>query len=133
MTSRLFRRSFTACVLIALTWTFANVAMASSPEAGQKGNYRGECRRMTKQINHFENTILPMAVGRGNSAWEQATVDQVERLWHRRADLCPKYGRQRTLLAKAVEDARKVKEFVVTAGKAAATYFSGGLSGGVLP
>ena len=40
-----------------------------------------------------------MAIERGNRAWEDATNAQIERLWHRRADLCPEYGAQRTALA----------------------------------
>jgi hypothetical protein len=133
MTSRILRRCVTAFFLVALTWTFASVAIASSPEAGAKGKYRGECRRLTKQIDHFEGTILPMAIDRGNRGWENATNAQVERLWHRRADLCPAYGAQRTMMAKAADDARKFRQFIAAAGRAAATYFSGGLSGGILP
>ena len=133
MTSRILRRCFTALVLVVATWTLASVAIASSPEAGAKGKYRAECRRLTKQINHFEGTILPMAIERGNRGWENATNAQVERLWHRRADLCPAYGAERTMMAKAADDARKFKKLLAAAGRAAATYFTGGLSGGILP
>jgi len=133
MSSRILRRCGTALLLVAVTCTLASVAIASSPEAGARGKYRAECRRLTKQINHFEGTILPMAIERGNRGWEDATNAQVERLWHRRADLCPKYGAERTMMAKAADDARKFKKLVVAAGRAAATYFSGGLSGGILP
>jgi hypothetical protein len=72
-----------------------------------------------------------MARSRGNRGWEQATSDQVERLWHRRADLCPAYGAERSLMAKAADDARKFREMLAAAGRAAASYFSGGLAGGV--
>ncbi len=111
----------------------AGVGDASSPEAGAQGNYRSQCRRLTKQINHFEGMVLPRAIEQGNRGWEKSTSDHIERLWHRRADLCPAYGAERTLLRKAADDARKVKQFVVAAGKAAATYFSGGLSGALMP
>jgi len=111
----------------------AGVGYASSPEAGAQGNYRAQCRRLTKQINHFEGTVLPRAIQQGNRGWEKNTSDHIERLWHRRADLCPAYGAERTLLRKAADDARKVKQFVVAAGRAAATYFSGGLSGALMP
>ncbi len=104
-------------------------AHASSPEAGERGNYRGQCRRLTLQIDHFENTILPLAIDRGNRSWEAATNAQIERLWHRRADLCPKYGAERTMLAKAKDQARRFNKFLAAAGRAAATYFSGGLAG----
>jgi len=133
MTLQSAHRKIFVILLVALTWTAAGTAMASSPEAGARGKYRAECRRLTKQINHYEGTILPMAIQRGNESWERATSDQVERLWHRRADLCPEYGAQRTMLAKAAEEAKKFQELLVMAGKAAATYFTGGLSGGLMP
>jgi len=116
-----------ALVLVGLTWSLAGAALASSQDAANRGHYRGECRRLTRQIDHYEGTVLPMAAARGNDAWERATEAQIDRLWNRRADLCPQFRAQRTLLAKAAEDARKFKDLVVTAGKAAATYFSGGL------
>ena len=131
----LFTRRLQATVLILVvsTWMIAGVGDASSPEAGAQGNYRSQCRRLTKQINHFEGMVLPRAIEQGNRGWEKSTSDHIERLWHRRADLCPAYGAERTLLRKAADDARKVKQFVVAAGKAAATYFSGGLSGALMP
>ena len=133
MSSRIVPPCVSALLLVFAMGTLSSVAVASSPEAGASGKYRAECRRLTKQIDHFEGTILPMAIERGNRGWEDATNAQVERLWHRRADLCPKYGAERTMMAKAADDARKFKKLLAAAGRAAATYFSGGLSGGILP
>lgn len=132
MCFRVLRRTFTAFILVALTWSLAGIAVASSPEAGDKGNYRGECRRLTKQIEHYNGTILPMAIERGNRGWEASTMAQVDRLWNRRADLCPIYGAERSFLAKAADDARKFQQLVAAAGRAAAAYFTGGLTGGGL-
>ena len=98
-------------------------------EFGARGTYRAQCRRLTKQIAHLEETVLPMAIDRGNRGWEQATNAQVERLWHRRADLCPEYGAQRTMLQKAADRTRRFNKLVATAGRAALAYFTGGLSG----
>jgi len=98
-------------------------------ELGARGTYRAQCRRLTKQISHFEDTVLPMAIDRGNRGWEQATNAQIERLWHRRADLCPEYGAQRTMLQKAADQTRRFNKVVATAGRAALAYFTGGLSG----
>lgn len=133
MRTRTFQRVSCFFLVSAAICLLAGSANASSPEAGERGRYRAECRRLTKQINHYENTILPMAIERRNAGWERATNEQVERLWHRRADLCPKYGKQRTMMAKAADQARKINKLIVTAGRAAATYFSGGLTGGALP
>lgn len=120
--------SLVACVL-ALAFVLAPAALASTPEAGERGHYRGQCKRLTTQIEHYEGTVLPMARERNNRAWEDATAAQVERLWHRRADLCPEYGAQRTMLRRAADQARKFNQLVAAAGRAAVTYFTGGLGG----
>jgi len=118
------------CVLLA--W-LASTASATTPDAGERGNYRGQCRKLTRQIDHYENTVLPMAIARGNRGWEQATNDQVERLWNRRADLCPAYGAQRSMLQKAADQARRFNKLLASAARAAAAYFTGGLTGGIGP
>lgn len=126
------RRSHAALVVavIALVWTgLPPLANASSPEAGARGNYRGQCRRLTHQIEHYQGTILPLARARGNRGWEAATNDQIERLWHRRADLCPAYGAERKLLARAADRIRRFNQMLAAAGRAAVTYFTGGMSG----
>lgn len=107
----------------------AGLAGAASPEAGERGNYRGQCRRLTKQINHYEKVVLPQAYARGNQAWANATTQQIERLWHRRADLCPKYGAERTFLRRLADRTRRFNQFLARAGRAAATFFSGGAFG----
>ena len=116
-----------------LTLALSTAALATTPLAGKSGNYRGQCRMLTKQINHYDGTILPLAIQRGNRDWERATNAQVERLWHRRADLCPKYGAERTMIAKMQEQTRRFNEMVALAGRAALTYFTGGLYGGLVP
>ena len=70
MSSRTLRCCVLAGFLVLSTWMVAGAALGSSPEAGAKGRYRGECRRLTKQIDHYEGTILPMAAQRGNRGWE---------------------------------------------------------------
>ena len=118
---------------LALVMLLAMPAAATTPRAGQVGNYRGQCRQLTKQIAHFEGTILPMAIARGNRMWEKATNEQVKRLWNRRADLCPAYGAERTFLVKARDEIRKFNKLVATAARGAAAFFSGGLTGGIGP
>jgi len=128
-----FRRVGATLAVAFLAITLVPVTLASSPEAGAKGKYRGQCRKLTVQIDHYEGTILPMAVNRGNRAWEKATNSQIERLWHRRADLCPAYGAERTMILRARDQMRKFNQLVAAAGRAAITYFTGGLSGGLMP
>ena len=118
---------------IALTLTLIVPASSANPRASQTGNYRGQCRQLTKQINHYENSILPLAIARGNRKWERATSQQVERLWHRRADLCPAYGAERTFLVRARDQIRQFNKMVDVASRAAVAFFTGGLSGGIGP
>jgi len=114
---------------VALTAAPSALAGGSSPAAGASGNYRGQCKRLTRQIDHYEGTILPMAIQRGNRAWEQATNQQIERLWHRRADLCPAYGAERSFLRRMKERQRRFNQTLAAAARAAATWFSGGVAG----
>ena len=120
-------------ISLGLVVSIAVPAFGTTLEAGKRGNYRGQCRQLTRQINHFEGDILPLAIARGNRNWERATNEQVARLWHRRADLCPAYGAERTFLAKARDEIRKFNELVALAGRGALAFFTGGLSGGLGP
>jgi hypothetical protein len=120
-------------VALVLAAALAVPAAATTPLAGKRGNYRGQCRQLTKQIDHYKGTIRPLAISRRNPKWERATTEQIERLWNRRADLCPAYGSERTLIAKTIDQIRRFNQMIIAAGRAAATYFSGGLSGGVGP
>jgi hypothetical protein len=93
----------------------------------QKLSRRQDCRRMTKQINHFEGTVLKMAEDRGNEPWARSTSDHIDRLKNRRADRCPEYAEQRKILARAKKQADQMKKLMVSAAKGAAKYFSGGM------
>ena len=133
MHTRSARRLPLAALAAGLVLPFLLAPAASADpgnlQASEHGNYRGQCRKLTKQITHYEETVLPMAIQRGNRSWEQATNAQIERLWHRRADLCPEYGAERTLMRKAADQARKVNKVLSAAGRAAAAYFTGGVGG----
>ena len=123
------RRALAATLAVVVGLATAGSAFASTPEAGARGHYRGQCKRLTTQIAHYEETVLPMAIRRGDRAWEAATNAQIERLWHRRADLCPKYGAERTAMRKAADQMRRFNKMVAAAGRAALTYFTGGVGG----
>ena len=118
-------------VIVTLLAGAVSNAWASTPVAVERGNYRGECRRLSNQIDHYEGTVLPMAIERGNRAWANATNAHIERLWHRRADLCPQYAAERTMLRRAAARVRQFNQMLATAARAAATYFTGGIAGGV--
>lgn len=120
-------RVWIGCLALALLVGLeAGSALAYDQDASVHGNYRGQCRRLTKQIDYYEKQILPLAIERGDLAWEDATNDQIKRLWHKRADLCPKYGRERARLLRALDRIRQFNRVVARAGRAAARYFTGG-------
>lgn len=104
----------------------AGTATAYDRDASVHGNYRGQCRRLTKQITYYEKQILPLAIERRNLAWEDATRTQIKTLWNKRADLCPKYGRERARLLRALDRIREFNQMLARAGRAAAQYFTGG-------
>jgi hypothetical protein len=81
---------------------------------------------MTKQIVHYEGTVLKMAEDRGNQLWYNATKAQVARLKDHRADRCPEWAKQRTAYGIAKIQAEQVKQLMIMAGKAALKYFTGG-------
>lgn len=77
-------RVSTICLSAALAVLFsAAPAFALPPNTA-------ECRRMTRQIEHFTG-VAEMAAQRGDEPWFDATVDHVRRLGERRVRLCPAY------------------------------------------
>lgn len=115
-------RIFISILICVLVWAPA-ASIAETPRS--RGN-RGDCRRMTKQIEHYEGTVLAMARQRGDKAWEAAMENHVSTLKNRRADRCPEWNEQRKLLVRARNQAAKFQKMLATAGKAAAKYFTGG-------
>jgi hypothetical protein len=126
-------RIFIGLVLVLVLAVPISAGASGSRGASKTGKYRGQCRQLTKQINHFEGSILPLAIARGNRAWERATNAQVARLWHRRANLCPAYGAERTFIARARDKIRQFNKMVDVATRATVAFFTGGLSGGIGP
>ena len=114
-------------LVIGILFVFVSAPLAAMADGERKLTRRQDCRRMTKQIAHYEGTVLKMAKDRGNKAWEQSTSDHVDRLKNRRADRCPEYAEQRKLLARAKKQADDMKKLMAAAAKGAAKYFSGGL------
>ena len=98
-------RRFLSCLVLA--------ALLPIPAAAE----RGECRKITRQIAHFE-TVAERAHDRDNELWEQATLQHIDRLATRRARLCPEYVEPGAgeLISKALR----------LASKAAVRYFTGG-------
>ncbi len=113
-------------ILASLVGLWAGDAGAYDPDASIHGRYRGQCRRLTKQIKYYDEQIRPLAIRQGNVAWENATNAHLKRLWNKRADLCPEYGRERARILRALDRIRAFNRAVAAAGRAAARYFTGG-------
>ena len=127
MPSVLGRRSTRVLgVLLALAIGLAPALSAARDQQRQYTN-KQKCRRMTKQINHFEQDVLVMARDRGNDLWEKATEDHINRLKDERADRCPEWAKQRTAIARAKAEAAAWARLIQMAAKGAAKYFTGGL------
>jgi hypothetical protein len=114
-------------VVVGILFFFVLSPLSVLADGERKLSRRQDCRRMTKQIAHYEGTVLKMAKDRGNQSWAQSTSDHVNRLKNRRADRCPEYAEQRKVLARAKKQADDMKKLMVSAAKGAAKYFSGGM------
>lgn len=61
----------------------------ASPALAVPSN-KSQCRRITRQITHFED-VATMAAERGDEMWFDGTVDHIKRLGERRSRMCPEY------------------------------------------
>ena len=82
--------------------------------------YRGECRKLTRQMAQFAERV-DQASGRGDRAWRESSRLHIARLEARRDRLCP------DIKASRVQKAwNQAKQIVLAAAKTAITYFTFG-------
>ena len=93
--------------------------LLGAPAAAQPQPYRGECRRLTKQIARYVGDV-ERAQERGNELWEHATLQHIDRLASRRASLCPQYAQNRN------DPLRRLGRMLGAAASLAAKYFTFG-------
>ena len=97
-------------------------SMAEANMAAVSGKLRRQkCRRLTKQIEHFQS-VAGMASDRRDQLWYDATQGHVTRLENERIDLCPEYERPNPL----IRFGKGTTKWMKRAARAAATYFTGG-------
>lgn len=113
-------------VLIVLMSALLVPSVTTANSVARRATNNQACRRMTKQIAHYEGTVLRMAEQRGNDLWANATQAQINRLMDRRADICPEWSKQRSAYGRAKIQAEQMKKLMITAGKMALKYFTGG-------
>lgn len=71
------------------SWILAVVmVILLAPSLVSAQAHRGECRKITRQIAHF-NDVAGTARSRGDGRWLGATNDHIRRLSMRRSRLCP--------------------------------------------
>jgi hypothetical protein len=66
-------------------------ALAVAAPALAVPSNKSECRRITRQIDHFEDVAM-MAADRGDRLWYTSTTNHIDRLAARRVWLCPEYA-----------------------------------------
>ena len=88
------------------------------------GSHKGTCRRISRQIDQFEDTLL-RARERDNELWAEGTLKHLERLYARRGTLCPEYAMTRAA-ARRAQGMAAAADFVKTAGQAALRFFTFG-------
>ncbi len=92
-------------------------ALLSAGPALARPSNKAECRRITRQIDHFRD-VAQMAAQRGDERWFDGTVDHMRRLGERRVRLCPEYREPNY----AAIYAQWTKEMIKRAAKAFLTY-----------
>ena len=110
--------------VLGLTTAVAMLGLATAAPATAREPI-GDCRRLTRQIDHFED-VLVMARERDNALWAESTSDHIERLMYKRARLCPKYAEEILAGEGAQKFAYEAGRFFKAAGKVAIRYFTMG-------
>jgi hypothetical protein len=80
-------RCLALCAALLALWV-AESAGAAAVEGVQRGRYTSQCKRLTRQIGHYES-VAQTAKARGDRLWFNGTVAHMQRLADRRARLCP--------------------------------------------
>ena len=96
-------------------------AVLVAAPVGAVPSNKAECRRITRQLNHFVN-VAEMADSRGDHLWLAGTLAHMDRMKQRRVRLCPEYEEPNwaAIYAKAIQD------LAVQAGKAFLKYLTFG-------
>ncbi len=93
--------------------------LAAGPAAAVSN--KAECRRLTRQIDHFED-VAQMAADRRDELWLNGTLEHIDRLAGRRVELCPEYAEPDY----AAIYAKWFADLVKKAGKAFLSYMTFG-------
>ena len=81
---------FATLIALSAPASFAGEPHLVQPPGVAEGAYRGECRRLDRQIARY-TTEAGKALDRGNDTWLDSSYRRIGHLTARRARLCPKY------------------------------------------
>jgi hypothetical protein len=101
------------------------VCLGGPPAFAKSEPQRRECHRLTSQIVRYEGDV-ERARERGNELWENASLQQIERLSQRRVSRCPQYAEAENAAKRAAMRMRQFAQLLGTAAKLAAKYFTSG-------
>jgi len=101
----------------------AALAIALAPAAADAARVTSECKRLTRQILHFDG-VVERARERDDELWEAETRRHIGRLAERRARLCPEYAEAREKEESRARTARNTARFFKAAGEVALRFFT---------
>jgi hypothetical protein len=112
-------------VLVAPLLFAVLLVLVAAPGAAQQGHYNAHCRKLTRQIGHFQD-VADTARSRDNEMWLSSTVGHIERLRDRRSRLCPEYDRFAERV-RTEEFWRDTYALTIAGAKTAMRYFTFGM------
>ncbi len=89
--------------------TILVLAIATLLPAAASARTSPECRRYTRQIEHFTG-VVEMAQERDNELWERETRRHIERLEAQRAKRCPEFRPPPSRMAQTAQMLRKASQ-----------------------
>ena len=108
--------------LLTLVVALLTLVVVLAPAASHAATNTHECKRMSRQIAHFEG-VIEMAEDRHDQLWEAQTRRHVGRLSARRDRICPEYAARLAAHRRAIEQTKKL---MALAAKVAIRYFTFG-------
>ena len=99
-----------------------SLVLVLAPAVSHAATNTQVCKRMSKQIAHFEG-VIERAHHRNDQLWEAGTRRHVERLSARRDIICPEFAARVAAHRRAIEQTKKL---MAAAAKVAIRYFTFG-------
>ena len=110
--------------ILSIAVVFSILLASSGIAVAAKKSNRGQCKRLTKQLSVYAESMNQARVG-NNALWARSLDEQMARKYARRHRLCPDIAQEQAFWrARAAYE--QTKQFLASAGKAALKYFTMG-------